>query len=422
VIEIPEEYRLSGDLFYPLCYTGGFASFTGVCADPRYPTYPGLETYCWNVLWASATENSRRQVASCIVVEKSASSEPDANGETVVLSQFGGMNPSGNNYLYWNDDATPKIGQRFNIGTKALKQLTVNALSTFMGYRNIFTVTFWQWNDNYATTTAATPLYVYNGTNHPDSTDFVLNIPADVVLTGDIYYEIEVLTNNGVFVVFMTWIGSSPIKGLVSYRGGMAALGHYAARIVVELGDEVETPPETEVDTTPETEVDLSGYDVIVLGKFNGKQNSHNKWGSQPFGQKFTLPEGYALKGLTINSLTTFIDDDDNTWTIKIWQWNANSSVTTFSEPLYEVSGKNHPDGKDFVVGIPDGVLLTGEIYYELYYTSGATGFTGWVTNESAEGVISFVDGSVMGNNFASSIHVAPAVSKSRAISMGFSL
>ena len=358
------------------------------------------------------------------ITETDTDTESETSGETetkpatdgpmfytpeVTLARFNGIGAPPN-FLYWNTDGCVDFGQQFDVGSYPLKQVIIDSVGTYEGYVNTWTFKIWQWNGDYTKTVADTPLYEYTGYDHPDCDDMIIDIPDDLTITGKVYYEINVLETDGKGASsFMTWIGSSPVKGLVSYRGGMAALGHYAARIVVDLGDQTETAPETEVDTTPETEVDLSGYDVIVLGKFNGKQNSHNKWGSQPFGQKFTLPEGYALKGLTINSLTTFIDDDDNTWTIKFWQWNANSSVTMFSEPLCEVSGKNHPDGKDFVVGIPDGVLLTGEIYYELYYTSGATGFTGWVTNESAEGVISFVDGSVMGNNFASSIHVAPA-------------
>ena len=325
----------------------------------------------------------------------------------VTLARFNGIGAAPN-FLYWNTDGCVDFGQQFDVGSYPLKQIIIDSVGTYEGYVNTWTFKIWQWDGNYSKTIAGTPIYEYTGYDHPDCDDMVIDIPDNLTITGMVYYEVTVLETDGKGASsFMTWIGSSPVKGLVSYRGGMAALGHYAARIVVDLGDNVETLPETEEDTTPETEANLEGYDVIVLGKFTNTQNSHNKWGSQPFGQKFVLPEGYALKGLTINKVTTFIDDNVNTWTIKFWQWNSNSGVTTYSEPLYEVSGKNHVNGKDFVVAIPDGVALTGEIYYELHYTSGPTGFTGWVTNDSADGVISFVDGAVMGNNFASSAHVA---------------
>ena len=235
VITIPDDIVLTGELFYQISYTGGAVSFTGVGADQRYSMYPGLETYCWNILWASATENSHRQIASGIVVARAASSEVDANDEAVVLAQFDGIGPA----LYWNDAIAPNIGQRFDIGTATLKQLTVDFLATFTGVENIYTVTFWQWDSNYETTVAGTPVYVYNGFNHQDNTDLVLTIPADITLTGDIYYEINVIANISPVEppAFMTWIGSNSVAGLESYRGGVKQGADYAASIIVTKSD-----------------------------------------------------------------------------------------------------------------------------------------------------------------------------------------
>ena len=72
-----------------------------------------------------------------------------------------------------------------------------------------------------------------------------------------------------------------------------------------------------------------------MLGELVNQNQTHNKWGGLPFGQKFDIGDEYALKRLVINNLSTLVDGE-NTWTLKFWQWNASSAVTTYSAPLYD--------------------------------------------------------------------------------------
>ena len=288
------------------------------CDDTKTPEPETTESETVDTVTDTDTESesaSETETETQPAVDNPTFYEPE-----VILARFNGIGAPPN-FLYWNNDGCVNFGQKFNVGTYPLKQVIIDSVGTYEGYVNTWNFKIWQWDGTYSKTVAGTPLYEYTGYNHPDCEDMVIDIPENLTITGVFYYEITVLETDGSGGAnsFMPWIGSAPQEGLESYKGGMLALGNYASRIVVELGDEVETPPETEADTTPAPDVDLDGYDVIVLGEFTGRHTTHNKWGSQPFGQKFVIPEGYALKGLTINSLTTLIEDA-NTWTLKFWQ------------------------------------------------------------------------------------------------------
>ena len=335
--------------------------------------------------------------------------EPVFTSPEVTLARYNGKGADPD-FLYWNIDGSLNFGQLFNVGSYPLKKVIVDSVGTYLGYQNVWSFKIWQWDGKYKSTTTSTPLYEYTGYDLADSTDLVVEIPDDLVITGQVYYEIRVLESDGVseggsIAGFMPWIGSNSLEGLVSYAGGMKSLNNYASRIVVEIPEGIETETEDEADTAPDADTPLENCDEIVLGQFVNQSQQHNKWGGLPFGQKFDIGDEYALKRLVIRKLST-IQTGDNTWRLTIWQWNASSAVTTYSAPLYEVSGKNHVNGQDFVVTIPDDVILTGEIYYELQYLTGPTGFTGWVTNNTVDGLLSFVNGNVTTNNFASTIYV----------------
>ena len=174
--------------------------------------------------------------------------------------------------------------------------------------------------------------------------------------------------------------------------------------------DETTAAPADETTATPETTAEpevetLPVEKSIELGKFVGTTDPHNTQGAVPLGQKFTVEDGYVLKQLTIIKLATFCDNV-NTWTIKFWQWNTSYSATVASTPVYELSGSNHLDSINFVVNIPTSLMLTGEIYYEIRYTSGQTAFTPWVAGATVDGLVTYQNGRVSSKHFASSIAV----------------
>ena len=337
---------------------------------------------------------------------------PDAGftSPNVTLARYNGKGADPN-FLYWNVDGSLDFGQQFNLGQHTLKKVIIDSVGTYLGNENVWTFKIWRWNTNYKTTVDGTPLYEYTGYDLQDCADLEVDIPDGVEITGQVYYEICVLESNGQvgggsgIAGFMPWIGSNSVDGLVSYANGVRALNNYAARIVIELAAGTETEPEVEEETTIDPDTPLVDCEEIVLGQFVNQNQQHNKWGGMPFGQKFDIGDEYALKRLVIRNLST-ITNGENTWRFSIWQWNASSAVTTYSEPLYQVSGKNHPNGQDFIITIPDHIVLTGEFYYELQYMSGPTGFTGWVTNNTVDGLLSFVNGNVTANHFASTIYV----------------
>ncbi|MBR6782183.1 MAG: hypothetical protein IKM33_03180, partial [Clostridia bacterium] len=323
----------------------------------------------------------------------------DPNAWTIVLSQYDGVGDAENGWKIHNSYGSQPFGQRFDIGDCALKQIVVNNLANFDQPVNSWTVKIWAWNTDYATTVAATALYEVSGENWLGSSDFIISIPDGTEITGEIYYEIQYTGAQA----FTGWIGSSPAEGLVTYvNGGTVAPNHYAASIVVILADESETEAETSPAPTPsEQTLVLSEY--IGFGTPAGA-NAHNLLGNVPMGQKFDIGE-YALRRLTITKLATY-GTNTNTWTIKFWQWNGNYARTTYSMPVYEISGSNHNDGQDFVINIPNDVVLTGEIYYELYYTSGTASFTGWNGGTAISGLVTYLNGALSANHYASSVYV----------------
>lgn len=143
--------------------------------------------------------------------------------ETVSLATGHGAPFSGapNNYF----------GQRFNIGENILKQITITDMATYAdGNVNTWVVKIWNWNTDYATTTAGEPLYVANGENHTDNAPFVLNVPVEALITGDIYYEITYVTGSGCFT---GWTADNVTEGVETYVGGVIANGSYSSSIVV---------------------------------------------------------------------------------------------------------------------------------------------------------------------------------------------
>ncbi len=146
---------------------------------------------------------------------------PEHTDETVALATGHG-DPYG---------AEKKFGQRYNIGENFLKQITVTDMATYSdGNTNKWSVKVWAWNTDYATTTAAAPLFVLNGENHKDNTSFVVDVPAELGIMGDIYYEVEYLEGSAQFT---GWTADNVAEGVETYANGNLKAGSYASSFVV---------------------------------------------------------------------------------------------------------------------------------------------------------------------------------------------
>ncbi len=124
-----------------------------------------------------------------------------------------------------------KFGQRGQIGENFLKNVSIEGLATYAdGNVNTWSFKVWQWNTDYATTVAGAPLFEKIGENHADNSTFSMNIPAELGIRGDIYYEIEYLSGSGTFT---GWTAKDVVLGLETYVEGELKDGGYAASIVV---------------------------------------------------------------------------------------------------------------------------------------------------------------------------------------------
>ncbi len=159
---------------------------------------------------------------------------PETTDDVINLATGHGAPFSGapNNYF----------GQRYDIGEAILKKISIADMATYAdGNTNTWSFKVWQWNTDYATTVAATPLFETNGENHPDNTTFNMDIPTDKFIRGDIYYEISYDSGSGCFT---GWTSDTVTEGVETYVAGQLKEGSYSASLVVGTPVTEEEVPE----------------------------------------------------------------------------------------------------------------------------------------------------------------------------------
>ncbi len=159
---------------------------------------------------------------------------PQLDIEEIILAERAGGGP-------FCGAADKRFGQRYNIGDKILTTIKISDMATYSdGNTNTWSFKVWQWNTDYSTTVAATPLFVAEGENHTDNTTFTMDIPAALFITGDIYYEIEYLTGSAGFTGWKA--EGNVVEGIETYVAGNLVEGTYASSI--RVGTEMTAPPE----------------------------------------------------------------------------------------------------------------------------------------------------------------------------------
>ena len=156
------------------------------------------------------------------------------------------------------------FGQKLPLGENFLKQITIKNMATYAdGNTNTWALKIWAWNTDYATTVAGNPLYVITGENHQDNQDFVVDVPAKLLISGDVYYELEYLTGSAQFT---GWAAESIlVEGVETYVAGELKEGTYASFVVVG----VELPPVETIYYDGEngtTTVPVQGVKYVVRG------------------------------------------------------------------------------------------------------------------------------------------------------------
>ena len=143
--------------------------------------------------------------------------------------------------------------------------------------------------------------------------------------------------------------------------------------------------------------------ETIVLGvRVNGGPFGNAK----NFGQRFTVAEGF-LKNITITNMATYADGNVNKWSFNIWAWDTDYATTVAGTPLYTVTGENHNDNQHFILDVPAGLMISGDIYYEIAYLEGSAQFTGWIADgDVVAGIETYAAGALAEGTYASSIIV----------------
>ena len=129
---------------------------------------------------------------------------------------------------------------------------------------------------------------------------------------------------------------------------------------------------------------------------------------AKKFGQRGQIGENF-LKNVTIVDLATYADNNTNTWSFKVWQWDTDYATTVAGEPLFVKEGENAPDNTTFSMDIPAELGIRGDIYYEIEYLSGTGTFTGWTAKDVVPGLETYVAGELKAGGYAASITVGVA-------------
>ena len=149
---------------------------------------------------------------------------PVHTDETVELGVRGNGGP-------FNAPSEKKFGQRFNIGENFLKSINITDMATYANNTNTWAFRIWAWNTDYATTTAADPIAVFTGKDHPDNTTFTIDNLVGYGITGDFFYEIEYVEGTAGFT---GWTAEASVaEGVETYVSGNLATGAYSSTIVV---------------------------------------------------------------------------------------------------------------------------------------------------------------------------------------------
>ena len=147
--------------------------------------------------------------------------------------------------------------------------------------------------------------------------------------------------------------------------------------------------------------------ETIDLGK-RGQGGPFSGMDQKKFGQRFNIGENF-LKTIIIKDMAAYTQPV-NTWAFRIWAWDTDYATTTAAEPIYVLTGENHPDNTTFTVADLATYGITGDFFYEVEYVSGDKGFTGWKAEEYvAEGVQTYVSGELVEGTYTSSLIVGVA-------------
>ncbi len=120
------------------------------------------------------------------------------------------------------------VGYRFTLDeSKKLLQINLVDFATYSNNVNRGSFKLYRWQDDYATTVAAQPLYQREIVNHADHSDLVLDIPSDDKLTGQLYFEVICLEGTS----YTPWAAADgqsaerpgKVTGMQAYLNGQPA-------------------------------------------------------------------------------------------------------------------------------------------------------------------------------------------------------
>lgn len=290
-----------------------------------------------------------------------------------------------------------EIGQRFTVPAgNVLTGYTIGKLYDWKGKNNTGRLDIYQWNTNYAISTAADPLFSlpfadYNGAA------LEVAIPEDKKIGGEVIAVITYLSGDG--AGWKPQGGTEAVAGVYHYVDGLAYAGSTNAKGIYSWIDLKEGEA---VNASKYNKVPLYTVGSNIDGQFTNA--SLSGVAKQTVGQKFTL-DGEILAFISFDMLRTYDDAvANNRGVLKVYVWNTDYATTVASTPKYSVEFANHRNNTAKVFAIPTELGLAGTLYWEIECLEASSGMKhGYVpgTGFAKAGVESFRNGTAIASVYA---------------------
>lgn len=306
--------------------------------------------------------------------------------DTTVLSEE-------TTYVFWEEGCgvtwnKTSFGHKFTVA----EGYTVTSLATgeLLTAAADYVIKVYEWKGTYADTVASEALFTREFNNGAENAAWTID-DVDVVLTGDLYWELTKADGSATVTYFVSEHAES--KGL----GATFIDGEYSskdAKLTLTL-EAVDTAPTTVLDAAESYVLWEEGCDVI--------------WNKTSYGQKFTVADGYKVSSIATGELLTAAAD----YVIKVYSWKGTYAATVEAEPLLVREFNNGAENGAWTISDID-VELTGKLYWEVTKADGSATVTYFVSQHAESKGLSatFIDGVYSSNDAKGTITLEAIVTE----------
>lgn len=275
-------------------------------------------------------------------------------------------------------NATKSFGQKFSVKEGLyftelyLHLLTVNNNDLTDGVFNVYS-----WKGDYATTTAAEPLYTTTFDDHPQDSSRRITIDAEKAiengLTGDLYWEITATETDAeegkYFKPFNAPDGKDVDLG-ISFINGEVSNQEIFGMVTVYNPDIYATKQITDtgiVYICPRNNEDTGYIDNGWAGNLDGKGKLTS------LGIKVDVSDCHTVKTVKIDQINKANEGGTgaSNYTLNVYAWDTDVATSKAKSPIYTAEYNLLVNDGSVTFDIPSDKILTGSLYCEISATNG---------------------------------------------------